>query len=403
MTQFRSAGSDRIRKVVWVAAMAVGAVAAYGLYAAPEQTGPVWRALAFGLGAAMGAVGMKGWSALDHASLIRSHARLQSELLELGKAFGIMRQQLATSIKSTEAAALALSGRLNAVQCCVQQLQSQANEAVRRSEDLALESLSNAKVWEQTAGSLAQHLAHYNQMQTECSARLDQASTQVKSLSPMLSLVSEVARQTNVLSINAAIEAARAGTEGASFKVVAAEVRRLSSRSAEAANAITDGITSAMNSLEKQVAAIAGEGERLEEARAELVTQQSVIHTMNESLSGAAQPLTALSGSMQTAAESVLSEILDALSDLQFQDVTRQLLEQVDQALEGLTSLVDALSSTALDEGNTPSTAELVASWQQAYVMDSQRRNHAQVASASGASPDGGIAHEPVPPRMELF
>ncbi len=359
--------------------------------------------LSFGLGAGSGLVAMRCWTADELRRLTRSTSRMQTEMHSLGKAFGIMRQQLATSLRSTESAALALSGRLSAVQGCVQTLQAQANEAVKRSQDLVAESMSNSKEWERTSASLDQYLTHYTQLQSECSDRLDHASERVKSLSPMLILVSEVAHQTNVLSLNAAIEAARAGAEGASFKVVAAEVRRLSSRSAEAASAITEGITSAMSALESQVAAFAGEGARLAEARSELVTQQDVINMMNESLSCAALPLTKLSGSMQAEAESVLIEILDALSDLQFQDVTRQLIEQVDQALLGLTGLVDALSTSPNVEGDAPSTSELLASWQRAYVMDAQRRNHEFDARLVPASPGDTSAAETALPRVELF
>lgn len=363
-----------------------------------------WRTtLPYALGVAGGLLAMKVWMAPALRSQTDDARRMRVELGELGKAFGIMRQQLLTAVHSTESAALALAERLNAVQTRVQSLQTQANEAVRRSSDLAAESLSSAKVWERTAASLARYLTHYGEMQTECSDRLDHVSERVKSLAPMLTLVSEVAHQTNVLSLNAAIEAARAGENGASFKVVAAEVRRLSSRSAQAAHAITEGVTSAMTSLDTQVAAFAGEGARLTEARGELTTQQDVIDQMNASLSGAAVPLTALSGSMQATAESVLTEIVDAMADLQFQDVTRQLIEQVDQALDGLGRLVEELSTDSDADTGKPSTAAFVANWQSTYVMDAQRHNHARLAPALAHGDGTGMAVEAAAPRVELF
>ncbi|MEV9526958.1 methyl-accepting chemotaxis protein [Aliarcobacter butzleri] len=74
---------------------------------------------------------------------------------------------------------------------------------------------------------------------------MDEINTQVTAINEAISVIDQIAFQTNILSLNAAVEAATAGEAGKGFAVVAQEVRNLASRSAEAAREIKDLVENA--------------------------------------------------------------------------------------------------------------------------------------------------------------
>jgi len=74
---------------------------------------------------------------------------------------------------------------------------------------------------------------------------MDDINETVIAINDSISVIDQIAFQTNILSLNAAVEAATAGEAGKGFAVVAAEVRNLASRSAEAAKEIKDLVESA--------------------------------------------------------------------------------------------------------------------------------------------------------------
>jgi len=73
---------------------------------------------------------------------------------------------------------------------------------------------------------------------TQTTTAMDEINSEVTSINEAITIIDQIAFQTNILSLNAAVEAATAGEAGKGFAVVAQEVRNLASRSAEAANEI---------------------------------------------------------------------------------------------------------------------------------------------------------------------
>ncbi len=79
----------------------------------------------------------------------------------------------------------------------------------------------------------------------QTSSSMDEINEKVKAINEAISIIDQIAFQTNILSLNAAVEAATAGEAGKGFAVVAAEVRNLANRSAEAAREIKGLVESA--------------------------------------------------------------------------------------------------------------------------------------------------------------
>ena len=80
---------------------------------------------------------------------------------------------------------------------------------------------------------------------------MDEINTQVNLINESISVIDQIAFQTNILSLNAAVEAATAGEAGKGFAVVAQEVRNLASRSAEAAKEIKNIAENAKNKADE--------------------------------------------------------------------------------------------------------------------------------------------------------
>lgn len=92
-----------------------------------------------------------------------------------------------------------------------------------------------------------------NKVVEESSERIKELVDLSGQIEKFASVISSISKKTNILSLNASIEAARAGDQGRGFAVVASEVRNLASQSAKSSKEITDTILKVQSSVAETV------------------------------------------------------------------------------------------------------------------------------------------------------
>ncbi len=101
------------------------------------------------------------------------------------------------------------------------------------------------------SNSVTKSASEGGKLATKTTQAMDEINTQVNLINESISVIDQIAFQTNILSLNAAVEAATAGEAGRGFAVVAQEVRNLASRSAEAAREIKTIVENAKNKADE--------------------------------------------------------------------------------------------------------------------------------------------------------
>ena len=153
-------------------------------------------------------------------------------------------------------------------------------------------------------GEITRRIQSANEQMAALSSAMDDISANAQQITKIAKDIEDIAFQTNILSLNASVEAARAGAAGKGFAVVANEVKRLATKSAEAAQSATEMVNNTKAIIQTGVELTADTAGSL---RA-IFDVSAQINTISDQLAAAVQG--------QEAALSVMEERIAVISDI---------------------------------------------------------------------------------------
>jgi methyl-accepting chemotaxis protein len=354
----------------------MGLAACIGLWGAGGWQWTVWSALAAAgfliAGIALDQSRKHRETAADTAlrSFVTSTAQVGSDVLPVWSA------HIENSRSQMEVAVAALTQRFASI---VERLE-QALKASMQGGEQGL-----AGVFEQSAQELRSVLDSLGEAMASNRAMTNEVqslSRFIDELKTMAAEVANIAAQTNLLAINAAIEAAHAGENGRSFGVLAQEVRKLSAMSGETGTRMAQKVAIISTAIETARLAAEQSAQREE---ASSVASEATITGVLDGFRKVTHELEASAGVLKQESIGIQSEIVDALIQLQFQDRVSQRMTHVRHNIERLPAML-ADSREHFERSGTlvpVDGAALLAALHRSYALEDERRTHGGGAASS--------------------
>lgn len=198
-------------------------------------------------------------------TLLATAAKLEDVSSNISSALNSLSSRIEQSDKHAAVAAHRLTEAataMNEMNATVQEVARNASETQR----VSAETKQKAEEGEHVVESSLQCIQAVHQVSLELKDDMEKLNEHTRAISHIMSVISDIADQTNLLALNAAIEAARAGEAGRGFAVVADEVRKLAEKTMASTQEVGSAVAAIQESAANSSASVGKAVEQIEQA-----------------------------------------------------------------------------------------------------------------------------------------
>ncbi|MBF0453305.1 MAG: methyl-accepting chemotaxis protein [Magnetococcales bacterium] len=300
---------------------------------------------------------------------------VQDAIVRLTDSFGGMRDQSNRQLALVTTLTSSMEGNSD------QEEAQEGEDAVKR-----INIRSFVSETDQILRTFVDHIILVSRQSMEMVHRVDELATQMNEVSSLLKDINAIAELTNVLSLNARIVAARAGSSGAAFSVVAGEVRKLSKNSHEFSDKIGAVVGSAKTNIHaaKNIIEVMASKDM-----SFAIESKGRVDEMMEEVSDIDRYTSETIAQVSGIADELNQSVGNAVMSLQFEDMVSQLSASMERKFAVIEQFAEVIGIDQLTDESQP-MAERVEKLQESLNMQIQSFDEVDRQAVQQSSMDEG-------------
>jgi len=341
-----------------------------------------------------------GKQSLDEVSrMLAASTAVKTDMKDAKPCLDVLHEQIGGALSDSERAVVSVIEQITLLNGKALQQRERISASIQSGKDLTESTHQRVEANQRIIHDIEQRLEDQMHDLRITVERTQAVGTEVLGLTPLIRVITSIAQQTQLLALNAEIEAARAGAAGRGFLVVANEVRKLSQQSDIAASDIAQKIHATSAKVHREMEQAEASLRRYDSSE-EVVRLVQELSAMQKSFAENGELLLEVIHEVDMNYIESVERLSQVLGQIQFHDVMKQRLEHVQRTLvqvrDHLAQLGEDSEQSGWDRLFTTNFAEILHRQVEGHRMASQTATHNAV---TGAGPTQAKDR----PDIELF